>query len=49
MKIDKLIIAAALTALISLEAWTLKEVVNLKVQVAALTVRIETVRIAKAP
>lgn len=39
MKIDKLIVSAVLAVLISLEAWNLKETVDLKVRVAELTVQ----------
>lgn len=35
MKVDKLIVSAALMVLIGLAAWNLKETVALKVQVAA--------------
>jgi hypothetical protein len=47
MKIPTFILGAFLTALIALNGWVLLEVVNLKVAVAALTVRIDQNKIAK--
>lgn len=42
MKIDRLIISAVIAAALALEAWTLREVVSLKVSVAQLSERVAT-------
>ncbi len=40
MKVDKLIVSAFVAAILGLEAWTLKSVVDVKVQVAELSARV---------
>lgn len=40
MKVDKLIVSAFIAAILGLEAWTLKSVVEIKVQVADLSARV---------
>jgi hypothetical protein len=53
MKVNKLIASAVISAVLLLESWTLKEVVNLKIQVAELSVRINDLQskttIARTP
>ena len=41
MRVNKLIATVVISALMALEAWTLKAVVDLKVQIAQLAVRVD--------
>jgi len=43
MKLNKLIASALISAALALEAWTLTEVINIKVQVAVLSARVSAI------
>jgi hypothetical protein len=48
MKINNLIASALVAAIFALEAWTLKAVVDLKVEVATLSARVSAITPTKA-